>query len=179
MGSLATESEVFQQADIDRFLDEFVLVERDALVERLESAGARLAELAKRVPEDPAAAAGRWSSKQVLAHVAALSKLYGMLTYRIGTGALTEFALMPMVNQRDSAGAALAQLPVAELVAMIEADHKRTLDYARRMSAEELRRSCRLGPDWVMSASEVLRLALVAHVEQHVGQLAAALADDS
>jgi len=170
-----TESESFQPTDIGRFLDEFVLIERDALVERLLAAGARLAQLSGRVSESAPPGGSGWNSHEVLAHIAALSKLYGMLTYRIGSGALTEFDLMSMINQRDSAGAVLARLPAPELLAMIQTDHRRTLDYVRGAAADDLRRTCRLGPDWTMSAGEVLRLALVAHVEQHVNQLEAAL----
>jgi DinB superfamily len=170
-----TESESFRPADIDTFLDEFVLIERDSLAERLLAAGARLQELAPRVPEGRPPGPEGWSAHEVLAHIAALSKLYGMLTYRIGSGALTEFELMPMVNQRDSAGAALAQLPTAELAAMIQADHRRTLEYVRSAAPDDLRRKCALGQGREMSAGEVLRLALVAHVEQHVKQLEAAL----
>lgn len=174
---MQAESESFQPADVDAFLDEFVLIERDSLVQRLRAAGARLQELAGRIPEGAPPGGEGWSPHQVLAHIAALSKLYGMLTYRIGTGALSEFELMPMVNQRDSAGAALAQLPAAQLAAMIQADHSRTLEYVRKASADDLRRTCALGSGRAMSAGEVLRLALVAHLEQHVRQLEAALPD--
>jgi len=170
-----TESESFQPADIAGFLDEFAIVERDSLAERLTAAGARLLELAPRIPEAAPPGTQGWNPHQVLAHIAALSKLYGMLTYRIGSGALDEFELMPMINQRDSAGAALTQLPIPELLAMIQADHQRTLDYVRGAGPDDLRRTCRLGPGWTMSAGEVLRLALVAHVEQHVRQLEAEL----
>ena len=50
---MATESETFASADVDRFLDELRLIERDALVARLEAAGSRLASLAQRIPESP------------------------------------------------------------------------------------------------------------------------------
>jgi uncharacterized damage-inducible protein DinB len=169
------ESLGFQPADIERFLDEFLDVEREALIGRLEEASARLAELAPQIPPDAQVPSSSWSAHEVLAHVVALSKLYGMLTYKIGSGALTEFDLLPMVHQRDAAGAALAQLDGAELLAMALADHRRTLDYLRGASAAELRRRCRLGEGREMSAGEVLRLPLVAHLEQHVRQLEAAL----
>lgn len=171
---MATESETFASADVDRFLDELRLIERDALVARLEAAGSRLASLAQRIPESPPPGDG-WNPKQVLAHLAALSKLYGMLTYRVGTGALSAFDLMAMVNQRDAAGADLAQLPVAELVAMVQADHARTLAFARSASAEQWERRCRFNGERDMSAGEIFRLPLVAHVEQHLSQLEAAL----
>src|SRR5207248_7398965 len=173
---MATESETFASADVDRFLDELRLIERDALVARLEAAGSRLASLAQRIPESPPPGDG-WNPKQVLAHLAALSKLYGMLTYRVGTGALSAFDLMAMVNQRDAAGAALAQLPVAELVAMVQADHARTLAFARSASAEQWERRCRFNGERDMSPGEIFRLPLVAHVEQHLSQLQAAFGE--
>ncbi|HEX6348475.1 MAG TPA: DinB family protein [Candidatus Dormibacteraeota bacterium] len=172
---MPTESETFGAAQVEDFLDELLLVERDALVARLEAAGRRLAELAGRIPESAAADGSGWGAKQVLAHIAALSKLYGMMTYRIGKGAMTEFELLPMVHQRDAAGEALAQMPVPDLVAMIQADHARTIAYVREASAADLRRRCALDVGAGMTAGEVLRLPLVAHVEQHLGQLEAAL----
>lgn len=173
---MPTESETFGAAHVEDFLDELLLVERDALVARLEAAGRRLADLAGRIPDSAAAVDGSgWSAKQVLAHIAALSKLYGMMTYRIGKGAMTEFELLPMVHQRDAAGEALAQMPVPDLLAMIQADHARTIAYVRDASAADLRRRCALDVGVGMTSGEVLRLPLVAHVEQHLSQLEAAL----
>jgi hypothetical protein len=169
------ESLTFQPSDIERFLDEFEDLEREALIERLEAASARLAELAPRIPQPAEPGTSDWSAHEVLAHVVALSKLYGMLTYKIGSGGMTEFDLLAMVHQRDAAGEALAQMDDAQLLAMALADHRRTLDYLRGASAADLRRRCRLGEGREMSAGEVLRLPLVAHLEQHVRQLEAAL----
>ena len=171
------ESATFQPADVERFLDEFLDIERAGLVARLEACSARLAELAPRIPRAAAPGTASWNAHEILAHVVALSKLYGMLTYKIGSGALTEFDLMAMVNQRDAAGEALAQLDDGELLAMAPADHRRTLEYVRGASAADLRRRCRLGAGREMTAGEVLRLPLVAHLEQHVRQLEAALRD--
>jgi hypothetical protein len=171
------ESATFQPADVERFLDEFLDIERQDLVRRLETASARLADLAARIPKGAAAGTSSWNAHEILAHVVALGKLYGMLTYKIGSGALAEFDLMAMVNQRDAAGEALAQLEDDELLNMAQADHRRTLDYVRGASAADLRRRCQLGAGREMSAGEVLRLPLVAHLEQHVRQLEAALQD--
>lgn len=170
-----TESETFLLADVDEFLDAALLVDRDALVTRLEAADARLDVLAARISDRPAPGARDWSAKQVLAHIAGLSKLYGMLTYKVGSGALSEFELMPMVHLRDAATETLSERPVADLLAMIQKDHARTLAYARGATAEELRRVCRFDLGREMSAGEILRLALVSHVEQHVRQLEEAL----
>jgi DinB superfamily len=172
---VATESETFRHADMLRFLDELERLDLDQVAGRLEAADDRLAALAGLIPEDAAPGPDGWSAREVLAHIAALSKLYGMLTYRIGSGALTEFELLPMVNARDVAGAALVRLPVAELLHRVRADHQRTLAYVRQAPTADLRRRCRLHADLSLSAGEIFRTVLVAHVEQHVAQLEAAL----
>lgn len=170
------ESTTFRPSDIDAFVDEFVLIERDVLVARLEAGSAELGRLGSRV----AAGDGgdEWSAQEVVAHIAALSKLYGMLTYKVGTGAMSEVDLMSHIAQRDVFGEQLAQLPVGELVAMAQSDHRRTADYLRRASAEELGRSVQLAELGEMTAGEIARLALVAHFEQHLQQLRAALDRD-
>lgn len=168
------ESPDFTAGQLEGFMSELVLAERDSLVERLEAASRRLEELAARVPEggsdDP-----EWNPHEVLAHIAVLSKFYGMLTYRIGTGALTELDLVGNVNLRDVLGRELTGTLPAALAELAMADHRRTADYLRSASREELERSAALSHGGRLSALEIARLPLVAHLEQHLRQLAAAL----
>ena len=169
------ESPTFTAERLDGFMEELLLAERDSLVERLEAAAGRLRELAARVPaggsDDP-----DWNAHEVLAHIAVLSKFYGMLTYKVGTGALTELDLVGNVNLRDVLGRQLTETPPAELAEMAEADHRRTAAYLRGASAEELQRSAALTHGGRFTALEIARLPLVAHLEQHLRQLATALA---
>jgi hypothetical protein len=173
-GQVKIESTSFRPADIAAFVDEFVVVERDALVARLEAASAEFGVLAARVEAAPGDET-RWSAQEVVAHIVALSKLYGMLTYKVGTGAMTEIDLIGNIAQRDVFGEQLSKLPTADLVAMAQSDHRRTADYLRQASPQELGRSIDLSELGRMTAGEIARLALVAHLEQHVAQLRAAL----
>ena len=172
---MRVESTGFTGQDLERFLEELVERDREVLVQRLQRASARLAELAPRVPEEPPSDSPTWNAREVLAHVAVLSKFYGVTAYRIGRGELAELDLAGQVALRDVQGERLARLPAAELLAMAQADHRRTLDWLARASPPELRRRCDMGGGLSMSAEEVLRLPLCAHLEQHLEQLEAAL----
>jgi hypothetical protein len=94
------ESTTFGTVELELFLDQLVDRDRRALAARLERASERLGELAARVSDAGASGDDRWNAKEVLAHVAVLSKLYGVLGYRIGTGALRELDLLGQVHLR-------------------------------------------------------------------------------
>jgi len=172
------ESTGFTAADLDHYRDELIDHERQVLAERLERASARLAELA--VPagnEAEASDSDAWTPTEVLAHIAVLSKFYGMLTYKVGSGQLIEFDLLRNVNLRDVLGEELAKEPPAALIEMALADHRRTLQYLRGADAEAMRRECVVdGGRAVMRAQDIAREALIGHLEMHVDQLARALA---
>ncbi len=165
------ESTSFASTDLDSFLDDLVDQDRRTLVGRLERASARLADLGSRVSDDAPAGDEQWNAKEVLAHVALLSKFYGVLAYRIGSGATTELDLLGQVSLRDVMGEQLAQRPAAELVASALADHGRTAEWLRGARPGDLRRRCSIGGGGSMTAEEVARLPLCAHLEQHLDQM--------
>lgn len=68
------------------FLDEAVDHERRRLADRLEVDSAKLAELVGNIPSNSEASSGDWTGHEVLAHIAVLSKFYGTVTYRVGSG---------------------------------------------------------------------------------------------
>ena len=171
------ESPAFTAADLDHYRDELIDHERGVLADRLERASARLAELGLRVGEMPAGGSDGWSPTEVLAHFAVLSKFYGMLTYKIGSGQMTELDLLGNVHLRDVLGEQLAREAPAALVEMALADHRRTVQYLRGADAEAMRRECVVdGGRAVMRAQDVAREALIGHLEMHVDQLERTLA---
>jgi DinB superfamily len=171
------ESTSFGPAQLAGFFGELIDRERLVLVERLERASARLEELAGRVPPDAIPGdAGAWSSLEVLAHIAVLSKFYGVVAHKVGTGTMTELDLLGQVNMRDVMGQQFAQRDPADLAASAQADHRRTIEWLRRASPADLLRRCDTGGGRSMTAEDVARLALCGHLEQHLDQLEASLA---
>jgi uncharacterized damage-inducible protein DinB len=171
------ESPDFTTEDLDRFVDELVDRERKVLVQRLEAASTRLLALASKVPEDAVEpGSGSWNAIEVLAHIAVLSKFYGVLTYQIGTGRLTELRLLENVHLRDVVGSEMAKTEPAELATIARLEHEKTLAWLRRATAAELRRECVADGRWRFTAEEMARTPLICHLELHLDQLAEALA---
>ncbi len=163
------ESTAFTPADVEAFLGELQDHDRTLLAERLEQASARLARLGPRVAAG--GGGGEWTNHEVLAHIAVLSKFYGVLVHRISSGKLTELNLLENVNLRDVAGEQMARIEPAELLRMALADQARTLELLRTAPPTSLRRAARLEDGRMMSAEEVARLPLINHLEMHVDQL--------
>jgi hypothetical protein len=170
------ESPGFTAADLKHYGDELTDHERLVLAERLEKASGRLLELAPRIGKATGEAEG-WNAREVLAHIVVLSKFYGMLTYKIGSGQMTELDLLGGVQLRDVLGEQLSKEDPAVLVERAVADHRRTVEYLRSADADSMRRQCVIdGGRTIMRAEDVAREALIGHLELHVQQLAEALA---
>jgi hypothetical protein len=170
------ESPAFTERDMRAFLDEAVDHERIRLADRLEADSARLAELVRRIPSQAPSSSGRgsgpdWSGHEVLAHIAVLSKFYGTITYRVGSGKLSQVELLEAVQSRDPAGEQLSSLPPDELLAMAQKDHQRTIVYIRSADAAAMQRRAVLYEGFSMSAAEIAQLPLCAHLEIHLDQL--------
>jgi hypothetical protein len=173
--AIKLESPAFTDADLEGFLTEIRGRDRLALAERLEAASAQLATLVARMGA-PRADPGGWSAPEILAHIAGLSKYYGVVAYRVGSGKATEVDLLAAVRERDRITEELVAPSPAELLAAIQADHRRTLDWLRSAELAALARRADLGGGRRLSAEEILRLGLCAHLEIHLDQLEQALA---
>ncbi len=169
------ESATFTAADVPHFFDEIAVYDVRNTKERLRRASARLRELAARVPDERGPEGSEaWNAKEILAHIAVLSRAYGVFAYMIAKGRLTELAIEGVITQRDVVGEEMASKPVAEILEEAARQHRRTLDFLSGASLEELRRKCRT-EDGEVTAEHFLRIPLVSHLEQHLDQLEAAL----
>jgi hypothetical protein len=168
------ESTAFTGSDIDRFLDEQFDHERSVLADRLEKASTRLAEIGPRVAKRPAN--DGWSGHEVLAHIAVLSKFYGVLVHKISSGQMTELDLLANVNLRDVMGERLTALEPSELLAMALKDQERTVKLLHSIDVASLKREARLEDGRSISAADIARFPLINHLEMHVEQLEQALA---
>ncbi|MEA2683811.1 MAG: hypothetical protein QOK05_2139 [Chloroflexota bacterium] len=166
-------SATFTAADIPRFFEEVFDWEMQVTANRLRRASARLQELAPRVSDTPRGDS-EWNAKEVLAHIAVLSRAYGVFSYMIANGRLTELPFGDVINQRDTEGDKFMAMPAAEIAAEAVKQHDRTLKFLAGATAEELHRECQVERGTV-SAEYIVRLPLVAHLEQHLDQLEKAL----
>ena len=171
---MKVESPSFTNEDLVTFMDEILLVDVRHTADRLRAAGTRVFELAAEIPEASSDDVA-WNAKEILAHIAVLSRAYGVFAYMVAHDRLTTLPLEGVITQRDPTGEAMAALTVAEIVAEIHKHHDRTLKFLATATPEQLRKSVatELGP---ITAESLIRLPLVAHMEDHVVQLAAALA---
>jgi hypothetical protein len=168
------DSSTFTAADVPRFFDEIFEFEMGQVARRLRAASARMRELAARIPDAPRSE-GEWNAKEVLAHIAVLSRAYGVFSYMIATGRLTEIPLGDVINQRDREGDKFMAMPASEIAAEAVKQHERTLKFLGTATPEQLRRECKVERG-AMTAEHVIRLPLLAHLEQHLEQLEKALA---
>jgi hypothetical protein len=168
------ESPNFTEREILGSLDEFRNHEQRRLADRIEAGSIRLAELVRKIPPPSGAGSGsgpEWSPQEVLAHIAVLSKFYGVLTYQVGSGRITELDLLPQVRDRDVAGEQMSLLPPEQLLSFAQRDHQRTIAYLRSADAAAMQRRASFSDGLSMSAWEIAQLPLCAHLEMHLDQL--------
>jgi hypothetical protein len=168
------ESPSFTQADVDKFLDEMLDRERSILAGRLENASRRLAGIAPRIRSG--GGTDEWSDHEVLAHIAVLSKFYGVLVHKVSSGQVTEVDLLANTNLRDVAGEQMAAIDPTQLIEMIQADHARTARLLRSVDPAWLRRTATLPSGETVTAEFLARYPLINHLEEHVAQLERMLA---
>lgn len=169
------ESPAFTREDLDHFMLELLEWDLRATAARLEAGTARLRTLGERVRDDGQPGSDAWNAKEILAHIAVMSKAYGVLSHRVATGQMTELSFVDdVITKRDVFGSQMSQMPASVLLEQALTDQTRTLEMLRATPPSDLARTLQTerGP---MSAAELARLPLVAHLEQHLDQLEAAL----
>jgi len=169
------ESPAFTMDDVKAFMSTYRDRERHLLADRLQRISDRLAEIGPQVSSRQSDEA-EWNAHEVLAHLAVVSKFYGVLVHRIASGKLTDMNLLEAVNLRDAAGKQMSELDPAELLRMTLADHQRTINTLHTVDPASLQNSARVDDGTTMTAEEVARLPLITHMEMHVEQLEKLLA---
>jgi uncharacterized damage-inducible protein DinB len=165
------ESPAFTMDDIRRFMSSYRDRERHILADRLQRVSERVADLGPRVKRQIDDKESEWNAHETLAHIAVVSKFYGVLVHRIAGGKLDEMNLLDAVNLRDSAGRQMAELEPDDLVRQAVADQQRTIKTLREVHPSSLDRSARIDDGTSMTAEQVARMPLISHLEMHVEQL--------
>jgi hypothetical protein len=165
------ESPSFTEREMRAFLDEFVDHERERIADRLETISARLVEIVAQGVSHGPNGQHEWTGHEVLAHIATVSKFYGILAYQVGGGKVAETDLLEQVHMRDVATEQLSALSDDELLALTLRDHQRTIAYLRSADAAAMQRKARLYEGFSMTAMEIATLPLCGHLELHLDQL--------
>jgi hypothetical protein len=169
LGGVKIESSEYTQADMQSFYDDLFDHERLVLADRLEKVSARLALVGPRIQAGRGETA--WSDHEVLAHIAGLSKFYGVIIHRISSGKMTEVDLLAGTNLRDVTIEQMVETDPSELLRMTLADHARTVHTLRTVDASSLRREANESSGGTVTAEFLARYPLINHLEQHVDQL--------
>ena len=171
------ESAAFTSADVPRFFNQLAELEIRDTGARLGAASRRMEELAQRIP-DERGDGETWNAKEVLAHVAVLSRAYGVFGYMVAHGRLGELNLGDIINQRDVVGEEMAQLSVAEIVAEAKKQHDRTLKFLASATPEQWATTVKteFGD---LRVESLIRLPLLVHLEDHLDQIERILAGDT
>ena len=164
------ESASFTMDDVHSFMDVYADRERQILADRLQLASDRLAALAHRITKS-VSDDSEWTAHELLAHLAVLSKFYGVMVHRVASGKMPDLDLLQAVNMRDAAGREMSQRDPAELLQMTVADHARTINTLRTADVASLRRSARVDDGTSVTAEEIARGPLISHLEIHIDQL--------
>jgi hypothetical protein len=157
--------------DLRAFMASYRDRERNLLADRLQNVSDRVAKLGPQVDDAANDDDPEWNAREILAHIAVVSKFYGVLVHRIAGGKLDDMNLLEAVNMRDAAGRQTAELNPGELVSQTLTDHQRTLKTLRESDVDSLKRSARIDDGTSLTAEEVARLPLITHLEMHVDQL--------
>ena len=165
------ESPAFTLDDVKSFMDTYLDRERSLLADRLQKASDRLAALAPRIIKAEPGDESGWNAHELLAHLAVLSKFYGVLVHRISSGQLPNMDLLEAVHLRDTVGHQMSQLEPADLLRVTVVDHERTIKTLRTTEVKALRQTAELGDGITMTAEEVARLPLISHLEMHIDEL--------
>src|SRR2546421_6483431 len=147
------ESPAFTMDDLNAFMSTYRDRERNILADRLQRISDRLAEIAPRVAAQQSDDA-EWNAHEVLAHLAVVSKFYGVLVHRIASGKLPDMNLLEAVNLRDAAGKQMSEMDPPQLPPLTLAHHPRTINTLRTADAASLQNSARLDERKTMTAGE-------------------------
>src|SRR2546428_2897996 len=141
--------------DVKAFMSTYRDRERHLLADRLQRISDRLAEIGPHVSSRQSDEA-EWNAHEVLAHLAVVSKFYGVLVHRIASGKLTDMNLLEAVNLRDAAGKQMSERGPAGLPRMTLAGHQRAINTLRTAGPSSLQNSRRGDDGTTVAAAGVV-----------------------
>lgn len=165
---MATESEAFTAQDIQGFVTDYLDQEKRHLIARLRTISEQVSSLAGRVSAGDASQEG-WDALEVLAHMATSAQYFGWMTNKVLKGEDTG-EILQMLRMRDTVNAQAAAQGADKLAAQLSENLERTVALVEAADPMDLRKTF----DYVgvqMSAEDLVRIPLCAHLETHIEQM--------
>lgn len=170
---MATESEAFTATDVQGFVTDYLEREKQHLIQRLRTISDQVSALAAQVGSADGVDQG-WNALEVLAHMATSSQYFGWMANRVIKGEDTG-EILQMLQMRDTATQQAVTQGAEELAAQLAKNLARTIGMIEVADPMDLRKTF----DYVgvpMSAEDLVRIPMCAHLETHIEQMKAALA---
>ena len=168
------ESPEFTKADFDSFLTQSFERERKQLVDRLTAIVEEAEKLLPSIEGAGVSEQDQWTTIETLAHMAVTSQFFGWLAHEIATTKKVEGDILEMLKLRDLTIKDAAQMPPESLAQQLRQNLERTIAFVETVPFEDLRTQF----DFLgrrMTAEDILRITLSAHLEDHLEQIRTAI----
>lgn len=163
------ESTQFTDEVFDSFVTDFFDVERRILLDRLRNIVTTVNELVPSIKEGTSGQ-DNWSATETLAHMATSAQFFGWLVHEIATKKDVEIDILDTLRIRDIAVSEAAKQPAAELARQLKDSITLTSKFVESVAFDDLRTPFKyLSRE--MTAEDLVRIPLCAHLESHVEQI--------
>ncbi|HLF69788.1 MAG TPA: DinB family protein [Actinomycetota bacterium] len=171
---MKTESPGFTREDVEGFVTDYLGRERGTLTARLrrvlDDVDTLVSDITSRTADG---SDDSWNAIEVLAHMATTAHFFGRLAHMVASQ--REIGdLLPMLQMRDAVTEEAAQQGASALVQQLRENVERTIAFVEKTGPMDLRNPF----DYVgiqMTAEDLIRVPLCAHLESHVEQIREAL----
>jgi hypothetical protein len=168
------ESVEFTDETIDGFIGDYFEVERKLLIDRLRRVLDETDELAQSIKPTEEGSGDSWNALETLAHMATTAQFFGWLANQVASKKELEGNLIEMLKLRDVVSNDAAQMPVDELVTELHKQVDQTISFLETVDYDDLRTPFQY-VGRTMTAEDLVRVPLCAHLESHVAQMREAI----
>ena len=171
---MKVESPEFTEAEIDGFVTDYFEDERRGLIRRLEKIVEETDALVPAIQGREQTPDDSWSAVETLAHMATTAQFFGWLVHEVVTKKEIDVDIVGMIKLRDIVTNDAADLPPKDLAGQVRQNIERTIHFIKDVPYDDLRvRFQYVGRE--LTAEDVIRIPLSAHLESHIRQMKAGL----
>lgn len=170
---MKSESPAFTSQDVAAFVTDYLDRERGTLVARLRRVLDEVDTLVSQIALKTDGSDESWNPTEVLAHMTTTSAFFGRVANMVASKKEVG-DLLPMLQMRDAVTSDAAQQGAPALAQQLRESVERTIAFVEKTDPMDLRSTF----DYMgiqMTAEDLIRIPLCAHLESHVEQIREAL----